>query len=144
MIQQSEVSSQRTHQTAVSPDQRPSGSAAESLSQAACAESTAESGGLEATEPEPAPTQQESIAALPAPAEPVVVHDDAPTDSVSLVIKQTNDEPITVELQLDDSVATLKALVAEQTSVPAQAQRLLYRARVLDEGHTLRHYNNVQ
>ena len=57
------------------------------------------------------------------------------------MIKQTNDEPITVELQLDDSVATLKALVAEQTSVPAQAQRLLHRARVLDEGHTLRHYN---
>jgi hypothetical protein len=64
-----------------------------------------------------------------------------PSDFVYLTVKQTNSDPIEVKLCLDDSVAKLKMLVAEKTSIPADAQRLLHRARNLDEQYTLRYYN---
>jgi len=55
-------------------------------------------------------------------------------------IRCSNGNKFTVEVDLDTTVLALKGLLAEQSEIPADQQRLIYKGRVLKDDHTLNSY----
>lgn len=52
-----------------------------------------------------------------------------------------DEETITLEVQVSDTIRFVKTKIEERTGVYRDHQRLIYNGKVLDDRHTLRDYN---
>ncbi|XP_074285936.1 ubiquitin domain-containing protein DSK2a-like [Silene latifolia] len=61
-------------------------------------------------------------------------------DEVAVNIRCSNGSKFTVKTRLDSSVRDFKVVVAQNSDVPAEQQRLIYKGRILKDDHTLTSY----
>ncbi|KAK9690614.1 hypothetical protein RND81_09G140900 [Saponaria officinalis] len=61
-------------------------------------------------------------------------------DEVSVNIRCSNGSKFSVRTSLDSSVGNFKSVVAQNTDVPAEQQRLIYKGRILKDDQTLASY----
>lgn len=57
--------------------------------------------------------------------------------TINVHVKSSSDKKFIVAIETDKTVLDLKNLIAEQTEVPAERQRLIYSGRVLKDNDTL-------
>ncbi|XP_074285932.1 ubiquitin domain-containing protein DSK2a-like isoform X2 [Silene latifolia] len=65
---------------------------------------------------------------------------DGGDEEVTVNIRCSNGSKFTVKTRLDSSVRDFKVVVAQNSDVPAEQQRLIYKGRILKDDHTLTSY----
>ena len=62
--------------------------------------------------------------------------------SVTITVKCSTGTKFTISVELSQSVADLKAILVEQSGIPADQMRLIYRGHVLKDANSLQSYGN--
>lgn len=65
-------------------------------------------------------------------------------EGVKVNIRCSNGTKFSVDIDLESSVETFKAALAEKCEVPPQQQRLIYKGRILKDDQTLKSYGTIQ
>jgi ubiquilin len=63
--------------------------------------------------------------------------------SVTLTVKCSTGTKFTVTAELSQSVGELKAQLVEQSAIPADQMRLIYRGHVLKDANSLQSYGKI-
>lgn len=73
-----------------------------------------------------------------AAAEQVSQTDDG--DGVTINIRYSNGSKLSLQIKLDSTVDSFKAVLARNCDIPADQQRLIYKGRILKDDQTLKSY----
>ena len=61
-------------------------------------------------------------------------------DGATVHIRSSNGSKFSVQTDLESTVGSFKAVIAEKSDVPAEQQRLIYKGRILKDEQTLASY----
>ncbi|GLT82536.1 hypothetical protein SLE2022_009000 [Rubroshorea leprosula] len=68
------------------------------------------------------------------------VSESSASEAVTVNIRSSNGSKFSVKISLDSTVGSFKAVIAQNSDVPADQQRLIYKGRILKDDQTLQSY----
>ncbi|GLT26895.1 hypothetical protein SLA2020_019350 [Shorea laevis] len=82
----------------------------------------------------------DASAAAAAAAADEEVSESSASEAVTVNIRSSNGSKFSVKISLDSTVGSFKAVIAQNSDVPADQQRLIYKGRILKDDQTLQSY----
>lgn len=75
--------------------------------------------------------------------QPLTAEGGAGGEAVAVNVRCSNGSKFSVTTSLDSTVESFKELIAQNSDVPANQQRLIYKGRILKDDQTLLSYGNL-